>query len=260
MDVSAAGFPRDDLPPVRDEPPEVAIPVAVGVFTVVDGFRAVSEPTVSSIVTGVNGPGASALRPSSSKEGSKVHEATAIDLCGGRVDPHWEEYTRQARLFLERSQASAVAVEVPVFTVGSYGGFLDCLAVRSNGLLMAIDWKTGRVTAADAVKLAAYTCAERRLVTEETTVAGPGPEGDEIYWGRSYPAGRSQISRAWIVQLAPGRCRAFGFAPNDDPEPPQYHALRRLLDPSDDAKVSLPRWWRWEWEPNSGLTHQPTLV
>ena len=74
-----------------------------------------------------------------------------------------------------------------VFTPGHHGGFLDCLALRPNSHLMVIDWKTDQVTAADAVRLAAYTCAERRLVTEDLIVEGSGPSGHNIYWGAQLP-------------------------------------------------------------------------
>ena len=266
MDVLASAGVSEILPDARcasDDQPEVWFPVQPGPrFVVIDRHRAVSEPTVSSVVPGgsVSGPGSSPLRRSSAAEGTRVHEAVAIDLCGQRVNPRWEEYAHQARAFLEHSGGAVIAVEVPVFTPGRYGGFLDCLAVRPNGQLMAIDWKTGKVTASDAVRLAAYTSAEQRLVTEASTVVGPGPDGDLVYTGRSYPTSRTQITRAWIVQLAPGRCRAFGFDPNDQPEPPQYHALERLLDPDDDAPPTISRWWKWEWDPNNGLTYQPPLL
>ena len=226
-------------------------------FTAVADGVGIAEPTVSSVMrtSRVNGKGSS-LGRSSAAEGQAVHEAVAIGLLGGSVTQRWAGYVRGARAFLRAINSTVLAVEVPVFTVGRYGGYLDCLALSKHSRLVAIDWKTGNIHPRSAVQLCAYVQAEKRLVVERIAVTGPA---EDTPWGASYPMTAAHFSMCWVVGLTADRWQAYGFAPYATPEPAAMTIFNRLFVHGEQPTRSIPLndWWDWYLGPFDTPTATP---
>ena len=164
----------------------------------------------------------------SAEEGSAAHEAVALALDGARVSGPGAGYARGAQAFLDHIGATVAGVEVPVFSEGRYGGFLDCVATTSTGKLVAIDWKTGAISPATAVQLLAYICAHRCL---EVT-------GHAFYdWLSAMPEGTSVMQcptdyeACWAVALTPQRWQATGFVVHSESPAPRFGPLPEAVPP-----------------------------
>ena len=195
-------------------------------FVVKDADRWINEPVVTAFMPfGVLKGPITRLARSSAEEGLAAHEAVALALDGARVSGPGAGYARGAQAFLDHIGATVAGVEVPVFSEGRYGGFLDCVATTSTGKLVAIDWKTGAISPATAVQLLAYICAHRRL---EVT-------GHAFYdWLSAMPEGTSVMQcptdyeACWAVALTPQRWQATGFVVHSEAQPPALAPYRKL--------------------------------
>ena len=223
-------------------------------FIANDGGRSVDLPTATSFLKGVRflDP-VQRLQPSDWRTGTAVHEAITHALLLGQhreanpaIPEAWNGYTRGAIAFLHHTSATPLGVEVPVFTPGHYGGFIDCVAINSDGRATAIDWKTGG-PGYGPVQLAAYVNATRYFGFAGSAQIPGGP----LAASTSRPLSIRAFWECWLVLLGEDRWAAYGFNPNDNPTPPAiaiYERLYRLNDRPRGA-IQMGNWWQWQLGP-----------